>query len=161
MLPVLVCCLHHMRFIVCAVAASLPAVQQKLWHLHLRNALGLGCCPHALSSACLLWLPPCCAAGQGLNQAMEDAWGLGAALAGAAAVAQPQLEALQRFRQQRAQRMRTVVGFTTSAGEAAYKAGGRQEEQAMTPAEFFQFVHQVEFESLGDMQQQAAAGAAA
>jgi 2-polyprenyl-6-methoxyphenol hydroxylase-like FAD-dependent oxidoreductase len=101
---------------------------------------------------------PCCAAGQGLNQAMEDAWGLGAALAGAAALGQPQLQALQQFRQQRAQRMRTVVGFTTSIGEASYKDGGKQEEKAMTPAEFFQFVHQVEFESLGKMQQRAAAG---
>jgi 2-polyprenyl-6-methoxyphenol hydroxylase-like FAD-dependent oxidoreductase len=91
---------------------------------------------------------------------MEDAWGLGAALAGAAAVAQPQLEALQRFRQQRAQRMRTVVGFTTASGEAAYKRSmdKAQADQAMgsdtakmSAEEFFKFCYDVTFEQLADL----------
>jgi hypothetical protein len=153
----------------CTVCAALyvqwkstccPARQLRL---HVHNAtsiLLLTTCTHVLSPSFFVQ-PVLLHAGQGLNQALEDAWGLGAALAGAAAVGQHQLEALQHFRQQRARRMATVVGFTTSIGEASYKDGGKQEEKAMTPAEFFQFVHQVEFESLQDLQLRAAAGVAA
>jgi 2-polyprenyl-6-methoxyphenol hydroxylase-like FAD-dependent oxidoreductase len=88
---------------------------------------------------------------------MEDAWGLGAALAGAAALGQPQLEALQHFRQQRAQRMRTVVAFTTASGEAAYKRSmdKAQADKAMgsdtanmSAEEFFNFCYDVTFEPL-------------
>ncbi|KAF6253545.1 FAD/NAD(P)-binding domain-containing protein [Scenedesmus sp. NREL 46B-D3] len=95
--------------------------------------------------------------GQGLNQAMEDAWGVGAALAGAAAVGQPQLAAVQEFRQQRAQRMRTIVAYTTASGEAAYKRSmdNAQAEKAMGPDtaimsadKFLKFCYDVAFEDL-------------
>lgn len=108
--------------------------------------------------------------GQGLNQAMEDAWGLGAALAAAAAVGQKQLEPLQAFRQQRAARMRTVVAYTTASGEAAYKRSmdKGQADKALGPdtaqmssEEFFNFCYDVTFEDLAGLlskqQQQPAA----
>jgi 2-polyprenyl-6-methoxyphenol hydroxylase-like FAD-dependent oxidoreductase len=88
---------------------------------------------------------------------MEDAWGLGAALAGAAAVGQTQLAALEQFRQQRAARMRTVVAYTTASGEAAYKRSmdKGQADKAMeadtaqmSSEEFFNFCYDVTFEDL-------------
>eukprot|EP00882_Tetradesmus_deserticola_P010177 GHRQ01010754.1.p1 GENE.GHRQ01010754.1~~GHRQ01010754.1.p1 ORF type:complete len:155 (+),score=53.87 GHRQ01010754.1:1103-1567(+) len=98
--------------------------------------------------------------GQGLNQAMEDAWGLGAALAGSAAIGEGQLAGLQEFRQQRAQRMRTVVAFTTAVGEAAYtrSTSKEQAEQERAPdtakmstEDFLNFCYDVNFERLGDL----------
>jgi 2-polyprenyl-6-methoxyphenol hydroxylase-like FAD-dependent oxidoreductase len=91
---------------------------------------------------------------------MEDAWGLGAALAGAAAVGQQQLAALQEFRRHRAQRMRTVVAYTTAAGEAAYKRSMNKAQadkalgadtSQMTSEEFFSFCYNVEFEELSTL----------
>lgn len=81
--------------------------------------------------------------GQGLNQTLEDAWGLGKALSlkpevsissqasqgsGEGSALQGDssssglLEALQDFREQRAVRVAPVVAFTTASGKAAYKA---------------------------------------
>lgn len=92
---------------------------------------------------------------------MEDAWGLGAALAAAAAaVGQQQLEALQAFRQQRAARMRTVVAYTTASGEAAYKRSmdKGQADKALGPdtaqmssEDFFNFCYDVTFEDLAGL----------
>jgi hypothetical protein len=73
-----------------------------------------------------------------------------------------QLEALQEFRFQRAQRMRPVLQFTTESGKAAYTAAkGKDRDEAtaavsvlgndtkeMTAAQFSEFCCSVEFEKL-------------
>lgn len=116
--------------------------------------------------------------GQGLNQTLEDAWGLGKALSEASSSQGSQgsgegsvlqdgssscglLAALQGFREQRAMRVAPVVAYTTASGKAAYKAkkNASSEEAAamvslggdteqMTAAEFSEFCCGVNFAPL-------------
>lgn len=113
--------------------------------------------------------------GQGLNQTLEDAWGLGKALShpnssssvggsdgGSREQDGVQLNALPDFRVQRAQRMRPVLQFTTESGKAAYTAAKEKDQdkaaaalsvlgddtKEMTFKEFSEFCCSVEFEKL-------------
>jgi 2-polyprenyl-6-methoxyphenol hydroxylase-like FAD-dependent oxidoreductase len=100
--------------------------------------------------------------GQGNNQAVEDAHGLGVAAAAAAAAGDIDLDALQAWREARAHRVRPIVAFSTVTGRGAYtvaREAASEEEAAvlsmfpgtpeMSNQAFERYLFEQEFEPLG------------